>query len=742
MFVFLAPMALLGLMLLSVPIILHLFTPRKVRVLPFSSLRWLRSSQHRLSRRIKWHQLLLLLLRVAFLALLVLALAGPVFSPGRGRGKAERFIVVDVSRSMDYDSVGQSKPIDVARQLGEQLLLKGMGSDRTTVLLAGGEAQALGPLVADPSLYIARLRSVNPGLTEGDLAAPLQLIPSMIVPRRPDSTVEIFFLTANYAQSWSQGGIARFLKEMDRPPRVHVIGVGPNRPQNAWIADAQLLQSEATGKRVIRVEVGAVGDQIQERTLHLARMAGMPETTRKITIGAGPPGTADFELPGNLETKGKVAQITLQPTDALPSDDSYWLNLDVPVGIRVLVIEPESTQIRELQPGFHLRTALDALAFAEKGKLFVTQRTPQVLTPVDVAEADVILMADVPSLSDDKLTALEDRVRSGAGLAVFLGPGITREFYNTKMFNPLRPSASLLPVEIGDYVDGRKVGGLLRIAGVQWNHPLLARLFDPTFGDLAQVSFQGYYQIKPVSQKAEFQVIAAIGDKAPALMESALGAGKILLFNTTANDAWTDLPRRKSYVPLLDRMLDHLAGGLRRGMFEVGDAVILPLPRADRETKVTVTTPGGQKARPALRTVAGRTVMQLDAAREVGVYRVSYSVKEGTESFPFVVQVGRRSSPLVAADEGTLQRWWKPAAFDVTVSNAASHRLPTTESRLPLDPWMMLAAFGVLLAEMFLVHRVCPRMHPQVVSGSVVTQHGFFGPGENGQADQPEADKT
>ena len=61
----LAPYALWGLALLSIPVAVHIFRPRKVRQTPFSSLRWLHRTQQRLSRRIKWHQVFLFLLRAA-----------------------------------------------------------------------------------------------------------------------------------------------------------------------------------------------------------------------------------------------------------------------------------------------------------------------------------------------------------------------------------------------------------------------------------------------------------------------------------------------------------------------------------------------------------------------------------------------------------------------------------------------------------------------------------------------------
>src|SRR5688572_9384634 len=101
MITLLAPLALFASALLAIPIILHLFKPRKVRRTPFSSLRWLHLSQQKLARRIKWHQVILFLLRFAFIALLVLAIAKPVLSTkgDKAAGFVERFIVLDVSRS-------------------------------------------------------------------------------------------------------------------------------------------------------------------------------------------------------------------------------------------------------------------------------------------------------------------------------------------------------------------------------------------------------------------------------------------------------------------------------------------------------------------------------------------------------------------------------------------------------------------------------------------------------------------
>src|SRR5436190_19442905 len=96
----LAPWALAAAALLAIPVVIHLFKPRRVRQTPFSSLRWLHLTPQKLSRRIQWHQVLLFLLRAAWIILLVLALARPLLTAGGESGVRDRFIVLDVSHSM------------------------------------------------------------------------------------------------------------------------------------------------------------------------------------------------------------------------------------------------------------------------------------------------------------------------------------------------------------------------------------------------------------------------------------------------------------------------------------------------------------------------------------------------------------------------------------------------------------------------------------------------------------------
>ncbi|UOQ99613.1 BatA domain-containing protein [Hymenobacter sp. 5317J-9] len=89
MLTLLTPSALLALLGLLVPLAIHLWNRRPAREVPVGSLRWLAAGANRRLRNLKLEQLGLLLVRASLLAVLALALAGPVWRSilPRGRGQ-------------------------------------------------------------------------------------------------------------------------------------------------------------------------------------------------------------------------------------------------------------------------------------------------------------------------------------------------------------------------------------------------------------------------------------------------------------------------------------------------------------------------------------------------------------------------------------------------------------------------------------------------------------------------------
>src|SRR5574342_456428 len=78
---FVNPAILWGLLAVSIPIIIHIVNIKNTRKIEFSTLMFLKEIQETKQKRIRLKQLLILLCRLAFIILIVMAFAGP-FSKG------------------------------------------------------------------------------------------------------------------------------------------------------------------------------------------------------------------------------------------------------------------------------------------------------------------------------------------------------------------------------------------------------------------------------------------------------------------------------------------------------------------------------------------------------------------------------------------------------------------------------------------------------------------------------------
>jgi hypothetical protein len=121
LFKLLSPSALLALGALVVPLAIYLWNRRPGRTVQVGSLRWLEAGANRRLRRLSPEQLLLFLLRAAMLALLALALAGPVWQRPARPQRGPVLISPELLTSRGVEAVRPQ--IDSLRRQGHSLRL-------------------------------------------------------------------------------------------------------------------------------------------------------------------------------------------------------------------------------------------------------------------------------------------------------------------------------------------------------------------------------------------------------------------------------------------------------------------------------------------------------------------------------------------------------------------------------------------------------------------------------------------
>lgn len=161
------------------------------------------------------------------------------------------------------------------------------------------------------------------------------------------------------------------------------------------------------------------------------------------------------------------------------------------------------------------------------------------------ANPDVIVLADVATLSAGEAEAITDWINAGGLLLRFAGPRVAASDISRIDEDPL------MPVRLRS--GGRSVGGAM-----SWGSPKTLAPFkegSPFFGLAVpeDVAITAQVMAQPDPTLAE-RVIAELSDGTPLVTRKRIGQGQIVLFHVTANAEWSSLPLSGLFVEMLERL--------------------------------------------------------------------------------------------------------------------------------------------------------------------------------------------
>ena len=215
------------------------------------------------------------------------------------------------------------------------------------------------------------------------------------------------------------------------------------------------------------------------------------------------------------------------------------------------------------------------------------------------------------------------------------------------------------------------------ISGVDASHPALRGLEGLRSG-----KFLRYVGIVP---GPEDDVLLELDTGAPLLVERRIGDGRVLVYTSTLDREWNDLPVQPVFVPLLAGLANHMLG-------EAGFSSEAPL--GSTLSVRVLGMEGGQifdpDGEPALGFGGGTSDVVLG---RVGFYEVV----GGGRTEVVAVNPDPRESDLTAVDDGTLERW-QGLGFEadarVDVATEAGEAVA-----VPFGPWLLWVLVAALLME-------------------------------------------
>jgi len=601
---FLSPLFLLGALAVGIPVVLHLFRRRDDPVVPFSAMRFLHQMPIEQARRRRLQDLLLLALRVAALLLLAIGFARPYLqSPMSASEAGVTVVAVDVSASM-----GDATRFARAQALAQQAIDKAPTGDEVAVVQFAGRADVLvesGPDRNAARAAIARLRpSFGPTRYHAAIARGLDVVGTR--------TGRLVLVTDLQSSGWTSADAVGL------PARVTIeVGdVGP-LPPNVGIA---VLDRTPQGIRVGLVSTGPSRAVEVELSVD-----GKSSGRQRVTLPAD--GTGNVLFQGLTATAGALRAHLVAP-DGIPADDERWLALGPRPGVRAVVI---SSPGAGLDDAVYVRRALEAAEGPDAWRVEV-RPADRVRDAADLAGFAVAVLVGTAGLDRRGTEALGRYVEHGGGLLVAVGPDVNVEllaaglgsaFPRLRVGPPAETPYSLVPT------DGR--------------HPIF-RLFDPDAGAFEQARFS---RIATIATTVPASVIARFDNGAPALVDQAMGKGRLGVFASDLSNRWNDLVLQPAFVPWVVETASWLAANKAAPTSLVaGDGAT---GQADR--------PGVIDWRPAGAASAPATRLAVNvAAQESDTRRVSAAA--------FIAQVprdadDRAGAPAAAQRQEADQGWWR-----------------------------------------------------------------------------------
>ena len=525
---------------LGIPVLLHLLLKQRNPRMKVSTLRFFEVMDTRSSSRRKLRNLLLLLLRLLVFALIVLAFARPYLPEGWGgtpRPKHQDMILV-LDRSLSLRAIDAGNPRWPAALAEARRILASLTESDRAALIGIGERPEVLSSFGPPSLILDRLKDLQPTSSRGDLTEALREALSLVATLNSPGSASVTVIG-----DLQRTGVDRLERvSLPRWLPIQFIRVGPSVSPNVAVTDLR-LPAEPNGP--LSIIVANYGDQPVQN--HTVRCVLDGQTLSKITFsrGAGVSDSLEWTLP-RLNAGWHEAEVQLEVSDALAEDNVRRLAFQVPERIRVVAVESRN-QVRSFEEQtFFIAAALDPFfgsTNSGQGGFVVEILRPEALAAAVAhngtqAPPDVVLLPAMRSLPGDAVAALNTWVDQGGGLFFFGGDSLEPSRFNAE-FGALSPAQWGSPVSADAEVPWR-IGAFDRTS------PVFRPFTEARSGGPAVAEFTRRHA---VSASPQSTVLARFDDGHPFLLSRFVGRGAVLLANTSADTAWTDWPKHKSFVP-------------------------------------------------------------------------------------------------------------------------------------------------------------------------------------------------
>ena len=675
---------------LLVPLLIHLFSRRRFTPVPWGAMFLIEQVVRQNRKRLRLEQWILLAIRCAVPVALAIAMARPVITGWRtlvGDEPASAVIILDASYSMAAPSPNGGTGYDAARQAVRAVLDSLPDQSRARLLVAGSGSREvpLGADAADETLASANLAAeLGPADGPAALAAAREMLSEAPQRRR-----EIILVSDFQRINWATPAAA---PDEDEPAELTFVHVDTRAGANLVVEDVSLFPPTAGVGRPVRVRAAVRNPGTEELRNVAVRLLvdGVPRDETRLNLAGGAASEANFVI--RIDTPGAHTLEVMAEGDTLAADNAFRLAVDVPESLPVLLVAGRNDLPFPQNPTDFLALALDPTVATSQAELATLLRPevvePSALTGRALAEARVVVLANVGSLADAQLTLLREFVRGGGGLIVFPGDRAEVGLINDDDLFPAR----LMSLR-GDPAQ-------TRIVEPPYAHPALLPWNDPGNGRLGEATIRRWYALQPRPSAA---AVLSLETGEPFIVEHQLGRGVVLLAATSPGADWSDLPLRASFLPLVQQLVTYAASHSTPPRTVWAGEPLAAVIQAEQAQDLVMIGPDGSRRRLSATIDRGRTIARFGDSSRPGFYRLVQAGREDAPLATFAVNAPRGESELAPLAEDELRGL--ADSLGATIARGGDGYAAMDRSRRygrEAWRWAWVAVLALLFAEMLL----------------------------------------
>jgi Mg-chelatase subunit ChlD len=619
MFGFINTTLLWALAAIALPLLIHLLTRRKLRVVTVSTIAFLKRLEKEKIRQLKLRQLLLLLLRMLIVALLVLAFTRPTLRHEQSalaqRAAATAVVIIDNSLSMAAAPEGASL-LAQARNQAQRLAEVFAPGDEIYLITAAKPARFVTatPLLS-PERLAEMITSVPQSSGETDLAGALALAHEKLASSR-NVNREIYVLSDGRAELPAKSESTPGQGESIRGLRNYVIRfdktVASNLSLQAATLSNQIFERGKTFETVATIANNGQRD-LNNRLVHLF-LNGKRVAQQTVEVPAGSERRVSFRAVP--DTTGFIfGRIELEDDDLL-LDNVRGFTFFIPPQRRVLAASGTSDDLA------FVRLAFDPVRQSGAASQAWREIASENFAAERFENYDGIVLANVPRLSETVAQRLINYLKNGGGVMIFLGSEVDLRNYNELLLSRLGAGA------FGETMGQLAANGLvstsdnvMKLGRIDFSHPVFSGIFEKSdkAPRLDSPLFRFAVQMRLGSGTTPIMEYA---NGYPFLVERRVGSGLMLIFTSAATEKWSDFAFKGLFAPLVHRCISYMTqsrDNQRESQF-VGEELVtnLRVPAA----AVEIELPGGDRRKAPVKVTGQNYQVRYAEVEQTGLYRL------------------------------------------------------------------------------------------------------------------------